>query len=314
MKILVAGGLGFIGTWVTKKLIEQGHECIVLDNVCDYGIIPRDELNELIDERKRFINAPFKHLQISITEELAQIPAVDAVIHLASFPRQKIVQTDPVSASDIMIKGLLNLVRYSIDNNIKRFVYISSSLVYGDHRMFANELDNCRPQGEYAIMKYAGEMLINDYARRGLISAAVIRPCAVYGEYDIKDRVVSKFIYNALANKPLEVHGPNQILDFTHVDDASTGIILAALSNVNGTFNISHSSNQLRLSEVANLIIELTDSTSVLIIKEHDSMYPRRDLLGITSAREVLKYFPSIPLTHGLRNYIDWVKRTIPAR
>src|ERR1035437_693897 len=120
------------------------------------------------------------------------------VIHLASFPRQKVVNKNPQLGSRSMSEGLLNLLEASVRGGTKRFVYISSSMVYGDFTNGVLEDAPCHPQGQYGIMKLAGEWLVRDYTKRLGMSHTIIRPSAVYGPLDVEDRVISKFILQAM--------------------------------------------------------------------------------------------------------------------
>jgi serine protease Do len=97
-------------------------------------------------------------------------------------------------------------------HKIPKFVYISSSMVYGDFDNDVTEDYNCRPQGQYGIMKLMGEHLVKDYTRRGCFDHVIIRPSAVYGEYDVEDRVVSKFMTMAMRGETLKVKGADEVL------------------------------------------------------------------------------------------------------
>jgi UDP-glucose 4-epimerase len=144
------------------------------------------------------------------------------------------------SGSRVMSEGLLNLLELSIKHHAEKFVYVSSSMVYGSFER-ANEDTECHPMGQYAILKWAGEQLVRDYSRRTGISHAIVRPSAVYGPLDVEDRVVSKFLLGAMRGEKLQVRGPWETLDFTHVNEAAHGIAAAAtsLSVTWGTYNIS---------------------------------------------------------------------------
>ena len=146
-----------------------------------------------------------------------------------------------------MIEGLLNLLEFSIQNKVKRFVYISSSMVYGNFKNTyfegVDETHECNPIGQYGIMKLAGEWLVKDYSRRTGLIYTILRPSAVYGPLDVEDRVVSKFLLSAMRGETIQVNGPKEELDFTFVTDVAEGIVSAALSdNTNNmTYNITKS-------------------------------------------------------------------------
>lgn len=200
MNILVTGGYGLIGHNVVNTLETYGHKVIVVDTKTNYGFIPQTEIDYLIQERsKKIKKSLYYKYDIRDTNNLKWLFAgnkFDIVIHLASFPRQKVVNNDPVYGSKVMSEGLLNLLELSTKFDVKKFVYISSSMVYGDFTDDVTEDAACRPQGQYGILKLAGEWLVKDYTRKtnGKLSHTIIRPSAVYGPLDVEDRVISKFL------------------------------------------------------------------------------------------------------------------------
>ena len=243
MKILVTGGLGLIGHNVVHRLENLGHEVVIVDTRTNYGIIPQDEIDYLMEERlKKIAKSNIHNADITsdTMEYLFNKHKFDAVIHMASFPRQKVVNANPASGSRTMSEGLLNLCELSKKYNVQKFVYISSSMVYGDFKDDVTENAVCRPQGQYGIMKLAGEWLVKDYSRRGCFNHTIIRPSAVYGPLDVEDRVIAKFMLTAMRGGVLKVNGAGETLDFTYVEDAADGIVAAALSdNTNfNTYNI----------------------------------------------------------------------------
>ena len=313
MKYLVTGGTGFIGHNVVRLLEQQGHECIIIDTETDYGFVPKEELKFLIDSRLARIQTKPRIIDIRDTEHLSTVMRVykpEAVIHLASFPRQKVVNSNPVLASDVMCNGLINLLELSKQHSIKKFVYISSSMVYGDFGWKISEHDRCRPQGQYGIMKYMGEKLVADYARQGYFDHVIIRPSAVYGEWDVEDRVVSKFMLAALRDDVMRVHGANEVLDFTHVDDTAEGIVLAATNPAaEGIYNITYSQGEpYTLLDAANLIRQIACKGRVEVL-DKDKQFPSRSRLNIDRAQQELGYNPKISIKEGFQRYYDWLSQ-----
>lgn len=204
MKILVTGGLGLIGHNVVNNLEALGHDVIITDTCTTYGIIPQDELAYLMDERTKKIKTDYIYnfdiADPGTMKKLFECHKIDMVLHLASFPRQKVVNANPQLGSRTMSEGLLNLLEISAKNNVKKFLYISSSMVYGDFTDDVTEDAVCKPQGQYGIMKLAGEWLVKDYTRKtqGAMSHCIIRPSAVYGPLDVEDRVIAKFMLTAM--------------------------------------------------------------------------------------------------------------------
>ena len=260
MNILVTGGLGLIGHNVVIRLQQLGHQVSIVDNRTNYGIIPQAEIDYLISEREKKIgNNSFVYVNdISNADDLDRlfnIQEPEIVIHMASFPRQKVVNSNPALGSRTMSEGLLNLLETCNKYEVRKFIYMSSSMVYGDFTDDVREDAICKPQGQYGIMKLAGEWLVRDYSRRTNLVHTIIRPSAVYGPLDVEDRVISKFLLTAMRGGVLKVNGEKETLDFTYVDDAADGIVAAALSDntENKTYNItkSHSVTLLKAAQIA---------------------------------------------------------------
>ena len=311
MKFLVTGGAGFIGHNVVRILEQQGHECIVIDTCTDYGFIPKEELTYLVDNRLKRINTQIRKIDIRedvFVDTIFKTYRPDVVIHMASFPRQKVVEQNPVLASDVMSNGLINLLEKSKKYAVKKFVYISSSMVYGNFEADVDETAQCNPIGQYGIMKFMGEKLVEDYSRRGCFDHVVIRPSAVYGEWDVEDRVVSKFMTKAMRGETLKVNGPDEVLDFTYVEDTAQGIVLAATLDCanSNIYNITRSEQrQWNLKDAAELAIKIAGQGS-LEVAPRDLSFPKRGRLDISRAVRELGYAPKINVEQGFQRYYDW--------
>ena len=315
-RILVTGGLGLIGHNVVSRLEKLGHEVIVTDTLTNYGVIPQEEIDYLMGERRKKITTPYIH-RVDISDAsgvdwLIRHYHIDTIIHMASFPRQKVVNANPAKGSRIMSEGLLNLLESSSKNaSMKRFVYISSSMVYGDFTDDVTEDAPCRPQGQYGIMKLAGEWLVRDYTRSCGLEHVIIRPSAVYGPLDVEDRVISKFLLTAMRGGVLRVNGPRESLDFTYVDDAAQGIVSATLSDrtINKTYNITKSHSR-SLLDAAQLAIKIVGRGSI-DIGDRDQDFPSRGALNIDAARRDFDFFPTVDVEEGFQAYYEWLDDSV---
>jgi len=312
-KILLSGGLGFIGSTIVRKLENTDHETVIIDNQSDYdGAIDQEELQRIMKWRKDSFQFPLTTYTNDIVNTLSMNTIFanekpDIVIHLAAFPRLKVVKRNPQLGCDVILKGLINLLEASVKNGIKRFVFISSSMVYGDWEYECNPEDAItNPVEPYGIMKLCAENLVKNYKKLYDLDFVIVRPSAVYGPYDIVDRVLSKFISLAKQNKPIIINGKDLALDFTHVDDVAHGIYLASTHKnaANETFNITRGV-AISLINASDIIKFHTGSKSSVIIKERDELYGVRGSLDISKAKNLLGYNPEIDLKDGLKTYIE---------
>ena len=313
MNILVTGGLGLIGHNVVAKLQKQGHNVVVTDTRTTYGIIPQDEIDYLMIERLKKIQPGQIHAIDIVSDSIEWLferYKFDMVIHMASFPRQKVVNANPALGARTMMEGLLNLCEASVKHNVKKFIYISSSMVYGDFTDDVTEDYNCKPQGQYGIMKLSGEWLVKDYSRKGHFTHTIIRPSAVYGPLDVEDRVIAKFMLTAMRGGTLKVNGASETLDFTYVEDAADGIVAAALSeNTNNkTYNITKSHSR-SLLDAANLAVKIAGKGSIEV-KDKDADFPSRGALNIDAARRDFGYDPKVDVEEGFQKYYEWLSNS----
>ena len=313
-KILVTGGLGLIGHNVVQRLESQGHEVAITDIRTNYGLVPQEELDYLLAERRKKITTTRVHA-VDIADRdgidwLVNHYKPDTILHLASFPRQKVVNVNPQVGSRTMSEGLLNLLEAAKKHTVGKFVYISSSMVYGDFDNDVTEDAACHPQGQYGIMKLAGEWLVKDYARRTGIGYMIIRPSAVYGPLDVEDRVISKFILTAMRGGVIRVNGANETLDFTYVDDAADGIVAATVSeHRNKTYNItkSHSKTLLEAAQLAVAIV----GQGTIEVRDKDADFPSRGALNINAAQQDLGFDPKVDIDEGFQIYYEWLKDSV---
>jgi nucleoside-diphosphate-sugar epimerase len=315
MKILVTGGLGFIGHNVVAKLEAKEHNVVIVDTQTNYGIIPQDELDYLIAERRKKI-ATDRIYRIDISDRegidwVVREHKPDVVIHMASFPRQKVVNANPAYGAQVMMEGLINVLESSKRYQVERVVYISSSMVYGDFEDQIAEDSECNPIGQYGIMKLAGEHLVKDYHRRGAFDYVVIRPSAVYGSLDVEDRVVAKFMLAAMRGEALRVNGAEETLDFTYVDDVADGIVSAAtrIMSTNRIYNITKS-HSVTLLEAAEMIVQIVGKGTVEV-RDRDADFPSRGALDINRARVILGYDPKVDVEEGFQRYYEWLKNSV---
>jgi nucleoside-diphosphate-sugar epimerase len=316
MRVLITGGLGFIGHNLASKTQINGHTAVVLDNCTTYDVVPEHQLKTLLYHRKMLI-PKIQHLLGDVTDTYAVKQAYytakpDVVVHLASYPRAKIVLNNPTIGVDNILGGTMRMLQYGKEHGVKHFIYASSSMVYGN---FGNEKvyegsSPVEPVNQYGQFKLFGEHMVEMFCKKNDMNYTIIRPSAVYGPKDVTDRVVSKFFYNAVHGKDITIDGDNR-LDFTYVEDLAEGISLT-LNNKDAfgkTFNLTYGESRT-LDELANIVVDITGSKSRIIKKEHNSLYPTRGTLSIHKARTHFGYDPKINLEEGLKRCWEWYQET----
>lgn len=315
MKFLVTGGLGLIGHNVVQRLQARGDEVIIVDTQTTYGIIPQSEIDYLMYQRREKIafDTEIYNYDITDADKMEVVIAEhrpDVIIHMASFPRQKVVNANPAWGARVMMEGLINICESAKKHNVDRVVYISSSMVYGDFEDQVLEDDQCNPIGQYGIMKLTGEDIVKDYHRRGAFDYAIIRPSAVYGPLDVEDRVVAKFMLTAMRGGVLNVNGAGETLDFTYVDDAADGIVAAAtrIMSANKTYNITKS-HSVSLLQAAEMIVKIVGKGTINV-RDKDADFPSRGALNIDRAKVILGYDPKVDVEEGFQKYYDWLSKS----
>lgn len=315
MKFLITGGNGFIGSHIVDRLSKE-HKVTVLDNNDTYGIMSQAELQKLHKWRQR--NWTWKNISTIQGDVLNRLNCLqafsyhpDIVIHLATYPRAKIVNDDPIVGVPKIINGTTNLLWHCSKFNVSKFVYVSSSMVYGDFDDGQKEASKTKPKNIYGEAKLTGERLTKLFMKRDNLNYVIVRPSGVYGPGDMPDRVVSKFFDLAIQNKDITLHDGNNKVDFTYIDDTVEGIILAATKKIaNISFNIT-AGNATSLRTLAENIKSITASQSDIVDEGYNKLYPKRGTLDITRAKDLLEYNPKTNLMEGLKKYYEWLQNKV---
>jgi nucleoside-diphosphate-sugar epimerase len=311
MKILVVGGKGFIGSKIVEILSNEKYDVRVMDNSETYGVITKENLKKLYEYRQR--NWKKVHMfngDVSNRDDVLKAfhSTPDIVIHLASYPRAKIVNNNPMLGVRNMVEGTVNLLWHCDKMDVKKFIFVSSSMIYGHFADGTKEDADSKPNNLYGESKLVAERFTKHYHTHYGVEYNIVRPSGVYGPGDMDDRVLSKFFIQAMANETIEVHDGNNKVDFTYINDTADGIVKCALSDAhNMSFNIT-AGNAISLRTAAEKIIELTRSKSKIIDTGMNKIYPRRGTLDISRAKDVLGYKPQTGFDEGLKKYYEWLR------
>jgi len=313
-KILITGGAGFIGSYVCRRLLDMGHEVVVFDAFVHYISPLKSILKEYTELRFQGI-ADQIDFRRGDTRDKAHLRRVimdtrpDRILHLAALPIADLSNRHSEEALTSILEGAVNVLEVLRDVDfVDRFVYISSSMIYGDFEVIPAPEDHPkRPKDIYGGTKYAGEVMTETYSRRYEIPYSIIRPSAVYGPYDVNRRVSQIFVENALLGKPITLFGGGlQTLDFTYVEDVTEGMIKVMFhENAEGeAFNITYGRGYT-LRELADILLTQCPDLEVKIVEEEDVFRPKRGALSIEKARKMVGYDPQISLKEGLTRYLE---------
>ncbi len=320
--ILITGGLGFIGSTLAKKIIEKriAKKCILVDN---FGGYINPSHSNFFDYRKKRIESLKKNKFIIERVDTNNFKALyniirkykpEIVYHTAALPLAKVKNVNADEARKGSVDSTVNLIdaikmEYTNKQKIKKFIYISSSMIYGDFKKNSvNEDDNKNPKDAYGIMKLSGEIITRGLCNLYGIPFSIIRPSAVYGPTDMNRRVSQIFIEAALKNKQIYVEGPNEKLDFTYVDDLVEGLILVAVkTKANGeTFNMTYGKGR-KLIDFVNILKKYYPNLKFQV-KPKDKLKPSRGTLSIQKAKKLLNYHPKINIELGIKKYLNYLK------
>jgi len=314
MKILVSGGAGFLGSNLCKRLLDEGNEVIVVDNLLTGSLENLTDLNQ---------NPHFRFLERDITEDLSDIERVDQIYHLASpaspnLNSSKSYHALPFETMRVNTAGTWKLLDKAVLDNAK-FLFASTSEIYGDpleHPQKESYRGNVSTTGSRSIYDEAkrfGETIVAAFARSKDVDGRIIRIFNTYGPGMNPDdgRVVIEFIKHALKNEPLPVFGTGkQTRSFCYVDDLIEGIIKAM--NTDGTkgeiFNLGNP-EEYTILELAEIIKKITNSNSEVKIMgnlpEDDPLKRKPD---IGKAKSKLGWEPKISVEEGLKKFIEYLK------
>ena len=305
-KILVTGGAGFLGSHLCEKLLSKGHEVICVDN---YFTGIKENIEHLRESPR------FELIRHDITFPL--YVEVDEIYNLACPASPIHYQYDPVQTIKTSVHGAINMLGLAKRINAK-ILQASTSEVYGDPEIHPqNELywGRVNPIGIrscYDEGKRCAETLFFDYNRQHNVNIKVVRIFNTYGPrmHPNDGRVVSNFIIQALQNDDITVYGDgSQTRSFCYVDDLIDGsqIFMNSRDSFQGPINLGNPS-ECSILELAEKIVDLTNSRSKLIFKQIPDDDPKQRQPDITLAKENLNWEPKIELNDGLMHTIEYFR------
>lgn len=309
VKILITGGTGFIGSNLAQEMVGRGYEVVLLDLRRNTGNIApfSNKIN-------------FYQMDVCDQKGMADVLAqerVDGIIHLAAVSRVIQGEQDPIECVRTNESGTMSLLNAIRKSTIKPWVVFGSSReVYGEPEFLPVTEEHPKlPMNVYGRSKLRGEEMIRQFTREQGLNGAILRFSNVYGnERDIPDRVIPRFILAALKGKGIEIHGGNQIVDFTHISDTVQGI------NAVGEFLENHKNNgndhwcqdfhllpgcPFTLQQVANTISEHLDQEIPITITKPRTYDVERFHGDPDKAAQMLGFKAMVLPREGIRMTID---------
>jgi nucleoside-diphosphate-sugar epimerase len=316
-RILVTGGAGFIGSHVTAQLLAAGNEVVVLDPLRSHG---RPEHEPILRYRRETLIAGAELVEGS-TEDKEKLRRVfeefapTSIVHLGVLPLATVALEDRQHAFESILHGTVNLLDLAGElGTIEKFVYISSSMVYGDFTQNPMPEDGqTQPKEIYGGMKLAGEIMTRSFGLALDVPFAICRISAVYGPGDVNARIVQKAVEAAVWKRPLSLLNPaTTFLDFSYVGDVAQGLVKALVSPVeNETFNIT-TGEARTLQDLCDLLQARYPDMPVTVEERASDFRPKRGTLDITKARTMIGYEPEFTLETGVATYLEFVE-SLPA-
>lgn len=303
-KVVVTGGLGFIGSHLVEALVED-NDVIIIDNRSTGTL---ENLNDFADKRPEVIEGDVAALNL---KEI--FDGCDYVFHLAALPSVVRSIDDPQASNESNTTGTLNVLVAAKESDIKKVVFASSSSVYGDAAALPKREDMClAPLSPYAVTKAAGELYCTVFQHVYGLSTVSLRYFNVFGPrqnpYSQYAAVIPKFIIALLNNSPPTVYGDGeQSRDFTFVKRVIEANVRACESSKTGTFNVA-CGRTITLNELIDMLSEIIGKTIAPTYGAPRLGDVRHSLADITKARS-LGYEPHSNLKEELEETIRWFAR-----
>ncbi len=305
MKVLLTGGAGFIGSHLLERLLARGDDVAVIDDFNAY-------YDPAIKRRNLPAGGGFRLHERDLRDsaEIVALEKPDTLIHLAARAGVRPSLADPALYESVNVGGTLALLEACRRNGVGRFLFASSSSVYGNGKLPFSEADEpLTPISPYGISKLVGEHYVRLYAQLHGIRATCLRFFTVYGPRQRPDMAIHAFTAAIAAGREIPVFGDGTTeRDYTYVTDILQGI-LAALDRPEpyAVYNLGES-RTVPLRRLIELLEEYVGRKAVLKPMPEQPGDVKRTFASIDRARAQLGYAPAVPLEDGLREFVRWFR------
>lgn len=310
MNCLVTGAAGFLGSHVSETLLADGWQVVGIDNFDPFydPAVKRENLRSL-RRNKQFQLAEGDIRDRAFLDSLAERAKLDAIIHLAARPGVRPSLEDPRTYLDVNVCGTAEILEFAKRNGVPKFVFASSSSVYGEREgaPFREDDVSDSPVSPYAASKKAGELLAYTYHKNYGMSVSCLRFFTVYGPRQRPEMAIHRFTRAIDQAQPIEIYGDGSSRrDYTFVDDAVAGVT-AALEKAKSyrVYNIGNHRTVQLLDLVQRLEEILGKKAELKFLPAQPGDVPLT-CADIQRAQEELGYSPSTPLERGLELFAEW--------
>ena len=311
-RILVTGGAGFIGSHTTERLLARGDDVVVLDNFNDAYDPAIKRANAAALSGARIVTGDIRDREL--VRKLFAEGRFDAVVHLAAMAGVRPSLLDPLHYEDVNMRGTMTLLEEARARRGLRFVFASSSSVYGarDKVPFSEADDIPHPVSPYAAPKRAGELMCYTYHHLFGVPVSCLRFFTVYGPRQRPEMAIAKFTRSILDGEPIPFFGDGSTRrDYTYVDDIVDGVV-AALDRCSGyeIYNLGESATT-SLSELVDALAKAIGKPAILDRQPNQPGDVPLTCADVSKARAQLGYEPRTPVSVGLARYVAWYRQQL---
>jgi len=303
MKVLVTGGAGFIGSHLVDRLVQEGHEVVVVDN--------------LSTGKRRNLNRAARFYKLDVQswrlERVFRNERPNIVMHLAAQMDVRKSVEEPIFDAQVNVLGMLNVLQQAVRHGVRKVVFSSSGgAIYGEQEIYpAPESHVTRPLSPYGISKLCGEQYLSYYQRMSGLQMVSLRYANVYGprqDPDGEAGVVAIFIQKLLNNEQAIVNGNGrQTRDFVYVEDVVEANLAVMGQETQGTYNVG-TGEETSINDLFRILITHTNSTCKEIHGPAKNGEQARSVIDSGKLRQELSWEPKTELSEGLKRTVDYFR------
>jgi UDP-glucuronate 4-epimerase len=307
MRIAVTGSGGFIGSRVARRLCEDGHDVVGVDNFSEV-LYPSNQKLLRIDKLKKKRNFTFHECDIASVELIDLLDGVEVIINEAGLPGQSKSWSNFEAYANANLVGVNNLINVGTKLNIRKFIQASTSSVYGKTAVGA-ETAPLSPYSPYGVTKLAAEQLLLAYFQNNDFPVTILRYFSVYGPGQRPDMAISKFLTALIDDKPIYIYGDGtQLRDITYVDDVVNATISAIDNGRNGeVYNIS-GGHQVSLMEILEECQKISGKEAITIRADRPQGDQEQTFSDSTKAHSELEFSPLTSLNEGIKLQLEQIR------